>query len=102
MWTWIESRRVRRIVPPFDLGGEQLLAVYVFAPYSTTSTSPVAVTAPVAVAAGTPVFFRSVYEFKGQLSAPVAGHAAPDGQSVATDPGLGLDNLTWLLITRAP
>ena len=87
-------------VPPYDLGGEQIIAAYAFLPYSTTSKSPVSVTAPIALPAGTVVHFRSVYEFDGRVSTPVTGHAANDGKSVSTDPGTGLDNLTWLVISR--
>ena len=35
-----------------------------------------------------------------RLSAPIVGHAAQDGMSVATDPGVGVANLTWIIITR--
>ena len=56
--------------------------------------------ASVAAPAGSEVHFRTVSEFEGKLSDPIVGHASNDGQSVSTDPGQGLTNLTWLLISR--
>jgi hypothetical protein len=87
-------------IPAYDVGSETIVAVYAIMPYSITSKSPVAIKAPIALPAGTEVRFRSVYEFEGRLSPPVVGHAAKDGLSVSTDDGTGIDNLTWLLITR--
>jgi hypothetical protein len=80
------------------LGAEEILAVYALHPFTTTSLSPIAVRAPSTLAAGTAVYFRSVSELDGRLSAPVLGHA--DGAFVKTDPADGIAELTWLVISR--
>ncbi len=80
------------------LGAEEIVAVYALHPFTTTSLSPIAVRAPSTLAAGTVVRFRTVSELDGHLSAPVLGHA--DGAFVATDPAVGIEELTWLVISR--
>ncbi|WP_437624662.1 hypothetical protein [Sorangium sp. So ce1151] len=74
------------------------MAVYALYPLATTSGSPIGVQAPSELAPGTPVSFRSMSEHDGKLSAPVAGEA--DGASVKTAPRSGIDELTWLVISR--
>ncbi|HSN98931.1 MAG TPA: hypothetical protein VLS89_11620, partial [Candidatus Nanopelagicales bacterium] len=81
-----------------DLGAEQVIAVYALHPFATRSDSPIAVQAPSDLAPGTPVTFRTMSEYDGKLSAPVEGQA--DGTVVETAPLTGIDELTWLVITR--
>lgn len=81
-----------------ELGPEEIVAVYALHPFTTTSLSPIAVRAPSTLAAGTVVHFRTVSELDGHLSAPVLGHA--NGSFVETDPALGIEELTWLVISR--
>jgi hypothetical protein len=85
--------------PPLpELGGEQVIAMYAIHPFAATSTSPIGITAPSTLAAGTLVKFRAISEIDGRLSAPALGKA--DGAAVTTDPGEGIDELTWLVISR--
>ncbi|XXT21707.1 hypothetical protein WME94_09110 [Sorangium sp. So ce429] len=96
----IAARRIppERVPPLPDLGGEEIVAVYALYPFATTSGSPIAVQAPSDLAPGTPVRFRTLSEYDGALSAPVAGEA--DGAVVRTVPRSGIDELTWLVISR--
>lgn len=96
----IAARRIppERVPPLPDLGGEEIVAVYALYPFATTSGSPIAVQTPSDLARGTPVRFRTLSEYDGALSAPVAGEA--DGAVVRTAPGSGIDELTWLVISR--
>jgi len=93
-----------RLVPPEQrcpqlvIAGEEVLAVYALYPFAATSSSPIAVRAPSGLAAGTEVHFRTIDEIDGRFSGPVVGHA--DGSMVATDPGLGITRLTWLILSR--
>ncbi len=87
-------------IPPFDLGGEKVDTAFALWPYAVTSKSPIAVKVPVDLPSNTKVYFRTVYEFDGKLSDPVVGHVASDGKSASTDPGLGISNLTWLLVSH--
>jgi hypothetical protein len=88
-----EQRCPQLVVPD-----EEVLAVYALHPFACTSSSPMAVRAPSELPAGTEVHFRTISEIDGELSAPVVGHA--DGSQVATDPDLGILELTWLVISR--
>ncbi|WP_434045911.1 MULTISPECIES: hypothetical protein [Sorangium] len=96
----IAARRIppERVPPLLDLGGEEIVAVYALYPFATTSGSPIAVQAPSDLTRGTPVRFRTLSEYDGALSAPVAGEA--DGAVVTTAPGAGIDELTWIVISR--
>ncbi|XXY46549.1 hypothetical protein WME91_41770 [Sorangium sp. So ce269] len=96
----IAARRIPpEHVPPLpELGGEEIVAVYALYPFATISGSPIGVQAPSELAPGTPVSFRSMSEYDGKLSAPVAGEA--DGAFVKTAPRSGIDELTWLVISR--
>jgi hypothetical protein len=93
-----------RAVPPArrpplpDLGTEEIVAIYAIHPFGAKSRSPVGVRAPSSLPSGTAVRFRTISELDGLMSMPVTGHA--DGQFVATDPGVGIDRLTWLVISR--
>lgn len=80
------------------LDGEEVVAVYALHPFAATSASPMAVRAPSDLPAGTPVSFRTISEIDGHWSEPVPGHA--DGAAVATDPSVGITELTWLVISR--
>ena len=93
----------RRVPPPqacpfLAPAGEQLLAVYALHPFAAVSASPMAVRAPSDLPAGTPVRFRTVSELDGAFSEPIPGEA--DGALVATAPGAGITELTWLVISR--
>ncbi|WP_433934095.1 hypothetical protein AB3662_06380 [Sorangium cellulosum] len=96
----IAARRIppERVPPLPDLGGEEIVAVYALYPFATTSGSPIAVQVPSDLAPGTPVRFRTLSEYDGALSAPAAGEA--DGAVVRTAPRSGIDELTWLVISR--
>jgi hypothetical protein len=85
-------------VPPYpDLGGEEVVAVYVLHPFETTSASPIAVRAPADLPAGTTVRLRTIHHLDGIFSEPVSGTA--DGTVVTTDPGVGITLLTYLVIS---
>jgi hypothetical protein len=62
------------------------------------SSSPIAVRAPSDLPAGTAVRFRSISEIDGHLSEPALGLA--NGTAVETEPGAGITELTWLVISR--
>src|SRR5690606_7973377 len=81
-----------------ELDDETIVAVFALHPFAATSSSPIGVRAPSSLAAGTVVKFRSVSEIDGKLSAPALGVA--DGDSVATNAGEGIEELTWLVISR--
>jgi hypothetical protein len=86
-------------VPAFAaLTGEQVIAVYALHPFAASSATPIAVRAPSAVPAGTRVRFRTINEIDGTFSAAVPGQAW--GTYLATDPGAGITELTWLVISR--
>ena len=51
-----------------------------------------------APATGTRVKFRTIDEIDGTFSAPVAGQAS--GRYLTTDPGAGITELTYLVISR--
>jgi hypothetical protein len=96
----IAARRVpqERVPPLPDLGAEEVIAVYALYPFATTSESPIGVRAPSDLPPGTPVRFRSMSEFDGKLSAPAEGQA--DGAQVKTEPSAGIEELTWLVISK--
>lgn len=83
-----------------ELGDETVVAAFALHPFGATSSTPVAVRAPVDLPAGTEVWFRSISELDGEFSDPVPGTA--DGTQVATEPGTGLYRLTWVIITTSP
>lgn len=93
-----------RLVPPAQvcpllaLEGEEILAVYALHPFAATSASPIAVSAASDLPAGTPVKFRTISEIDGHLSEPALGQA--DGSVVETEPGAGITELSWLVISR--
>jgi hypothetical protein len=79
------------------LGDERLVAVYALHPFAATCSEPIHVEAPSALPAGTPVRFRTLSELDGHLSKPASGSA--NGEVVQTDPGEGITELTWLVIS---
>jgi hypothetical protein len=80
------------------LGGEEVIAVYALHPFAAASATPIAVRATSSLPDGTRVNFRTINEIDGTFSAPVPGHAARG--YLATDPGAGITELTWLVISR--
>jgi hypothetical protein len=85
-------------VPSYDgLEAEQVLAVYALHPFGATSASPVGVSAPVDLPAGTPVYFRSIGILGEGLSAPAVG--ASDGSRATTGEGQGLTELTYVVVS---
>lgn len=84
---------------PYAMAGEQLLAVYALHPFAATSDTPVGLRLVSDLPTGTAVWFRTLSELDGSPSQPVAGHA--DGTALVTDAGLGIDRLTWLVVTTA-
>ncbi len=85
--------------PPIaQLSGEQIDAIYALHPFTAKSSSPVAVKAPTTLPANTAVNFRTLNELDGRVSTAAIGHS--DGTFVTTDPGQGIDNLTWLVISH--
>ena len=86
-------------VPKFAaLADEDVVAVYALHPFAAASAAPIAVRAPSDLRAGTRVRFRTINEIDGTFSPPAPGQAW--GSYVATDPGAGIRELTWLVISR--
>jgi hypothetical protein len=96
----IAARKIplERVPPLPDLGAEEVIAVYALHPFTTTSKSPIAVRAPSDLPAGTKVKLRTINEYDGTLSAPAEGQA--DGAEIATLPAAGIEELTWLVISK--
>jgi hypothetical protein len=83
---------------PIDqLGAERLVTEYALHPFAATSSTKIAVRAPSQLPAGSKLRFRTISELDGSLSEPALGHS--DGAFLATDPGQGLTELTWLVIS---
>jgi hypothetical protein len=89
---------VARVPKYAALGGEDVIAVYALHPFAAVSATPIAVRAASSLADGTRVNFRTINEIDGTFSAPVPGQAARG--YLATDPGAGITELTWLVISR--
>ena len=83
--------------PPFGL--ERIIAGYALHPFAAKSAAPIAVRVLSNLPAGTPVRFRTINEIDGTFSAPVPGQAG--GRYLTTDPGTGITELTYLVISRA-
>ena len=98
--TDIAARKIppERVPPLPELGAEEVVAVYALHPFATRSGSPIAVQAPSDLAPGTTVRFRTLSEYDGELSEPAEGQA--DGSRVETAPLAGIEELTWLVISR--
>lgn len=80
------------------LEAQNVVAIYALHPFGAHSTEPIAVRADSTLPAGTHVAFQTISELDGSLSAAVSGIA--DGTSVSTDAGTGIDELSWLVISR--
>jgi hypothetical protein len=93
----LAARRLPGPYPP--LGPERIIAVYALHPFAAKSAAPIAVRVLSSLPAGTPVRFRTINEIDGTFSAPVAGQAG--GRYLTTDPGAGITELTYLIISRA-
>ena len=96
----IAARRVPAArVPNYSaLGGEAVIAVYALHPFAAKSSVPIAVRLRSALPPGARVTFRTIDEIDGTFSAPVPGRVS-DG-FLATDPGAGITELTYLVISR--
>jgi hypothetical protein len=96
----VAARQValEQVCPQLDLGGEEIVAVYALHPFAAVSASPIAVRAPSDLPSGTAVSFRTISEIDGHLSTPAPGRAT--GTAVETNPGAGITELTWLVISR--
>lgn len=75
----------------------EIVAVYALHPFAAASTSPIAARAPSTLRAGTQVRFWTISEIDGRLSEPVPGRS--DGSFIETEAGLGLTELTWLVVS---
>ena len=85
-------------IPPYpQLNGEAVEAVYAIHPFATESDSPVAFELPSTLPAGTLVHLRSIGILDGTFSEPAIGHA--DGAKITTDPGEGLDFLSYVVVS---
>jgi len=85
--------------PPLPaLQGETIVAIWALYPFGTRSGSPIAVRAPSSLPAGTMVNVRSLSDLDGTPSPPATAHS--DGTFVATDPGQGVTELSWLIVSR--
>lgn len=80
-----------------ELDAAQLVAVYALHPFGAHSEEPIAVTVESTLPAGTRVSFQTISELDGTLSPKVPGRT--DGTTAATDAGVGIDELTWLVVS---
>lgn len=98
---YIGAREVpaERRPPTVAIPGETVVASYAIMPFGTKSSSKIPVTVATKLAPGTVVYFRSISELDGKLSDPATGKEAQDGLSASTDPGQGITNLTWLVVS---
>lgn len=81
-----------------ELGSEKVVAVYALFPFGTKSKSKIPVGLPTTLPAGTKVRLRTIGELDGKLSAAESGTS--DGKFVISDPGAGILNLTWLVVSQ--
>lgn len=88
-----EEQRCSQLAIP----GEEIIGVYALHPFGATSSTPIAVSVASNLPEGTPVYFRSIDEIQGDLAEPALGHA--DGQLLTSDPGQGIRELSWLVIS---
>lgn len=105
---WVPAER-RGQFDTATLGGDTVVGSWALAPFTTRSESKVAVHVDLAavpsatelstLAPSSAVHFYSVSEFDGHLEEPSAGHVSADGTTISTDPGEGITNLSWLVVT---
>lgn len=88
-----EEQRCSQLVIP----GEEIIGVYAMHPFGAISSSPIGISVASNLPEGTPVYFRSIDEIQGDLAEPALGHA--DGQHLTSDPGQGIRELSWLVIS---
>jgi hypothetical protein len=95
----VAARRLaREQIPPLpDIAAGDVLAVYALHPFAAKSRSPIAALVRAGLPKG-PILFRTISEIDGTLSAPVPGHSS--GEVASTDAGLGIMELTWLVLSR--
>jgi hypothetical protein len=79
------------------LGPETVVAAYAFYPFGARSQSKMGVRVPTSVPAGTALRLRTINELNGTLSGFEPGRS--DGRFVTTDPGAGILELTWLIVS---
>lgn len=95
----LAARKIREDRYPSPPGlSEEILAVYALRPFTAKSARPIKVRVELPLPAGTRVQFRTLSELDGTMSEPAFGGS--DGTYVITDEGAGIDNLTWLIISR--
>jgi hypothetical protein len=81
-----------------ELGSEKVVAVYALFPFATKSKSKISIRLPTTLPPGTKVRLRTIGELDGKLSAAESGTS--DGKFVIADPGAGIFNLTWLVVSQ--
>ena len=74
-----------------------VVAVYALHPFGATASTPIAVSLPSDLAAGTAVQVYTVDDIDGRLSEPAA--ATADGARITTEAGQGIGQLTHLVVT---
>jgi hypothetical protein len=84
-------------VPAYPDLTETVIAVYAVHPFGATSTTPIAVSVPTTLSAGTVLNFWSIGLLGEGLSAPATGSS--DGATATTDDGQGLYALTYVVIS---
>jgi hypothetical protein len=96
----ISARRIpaKQLPRFFDLGSERILAVYALYPFGAKSSSRIAVRMKTTLPSGTKVNLRTIHEIDGTLSQPQT--ATSNGKFLTSDPGTGIVNLTWLIMSR--
>jgi hypothetical protein len=91
------------LFPDFCLpgAGGQVIAEWALAPFGARSSAPIAVhlAENLGLARGAVWLFRVDTE-SGRPIQVATGSVSADGTSIASDPGVGLDQLTWLLVAR--
>lgn len=95
----VAARRLKpSAVPVYPVLGEheRVVAVYALHPFASRSAIPIAVRAPSDLAPNTRVTFRTISDLDGTFSDPVPGVAT--GAFVTTDPGVGITELTHLVV----
>jgi len=108
--------RTLRVAPvplasaPRWAAGENLAALYALAPSGATPSVPVGVVLknsaalPASAAVDLLVLGDNYYSTPldvGVLSVQATAHVSADGQSIQTDPGQGIGELTWLALRKA-
>lgn len=81
------------------VAGEKVVAAFALHPFGVTSRSPITFKAPLSLPDGTAVNIRTISDIDGRLSPVVPGHVGAG--SVTTDPGTGITQLTWVVVSVA-